>query len=99
MLPAIVMLEPKVDLHEWPPLRPLRLPDQMHSRLMRGPIGFDRIALDTRADDVFPRGRSAPVARNDVVQVQVLAIKLVTAILACVLIPLKDIMPRTLNLF
>src|SRR5439155_11867032 len=94
MLPTIVMLEPEVDLHKRPPLRPFRLPDEVHRSLMGGPIRLDRITLDTRADDVFPSRRSAAVARDDVIEVQVFAIKLVTAILARVLIPLEDIMPR-----
>src|SRR5438445_801562 len=97
MLPAIVMLEPEIDLHEGPPLRPFWLPNQMHSGLMRGPVGLDRITADTRADNVFPRGRSAPVARDDMVQIQVFAIKVVTTILAGVLVSLEDIVPRKLH--
>src|SRR5690349_25151159 len=99
MLPAIVQLEPEIDLHKGPPLRPLRLPDQMHPGFMRRPVRLDRIALDTRANDVFPCGWSSPVTGDDMIQVQVLAIKLVTAVLAGVLVPLEDVVPGKLDLF
>src|SRR2546425_10531407 len=99
MFPAIVMLEPEVDLHKRSPLRPLRLANQMHSGLMRRAIRLDGIAAHTRANDVLPGGRSATVARDHVVQVQVFAIKLVAAILARVLISLEDVVSRELDFF
>src|SRR5437764_15257617 len=70
----------------------------MHSRLMGSPVGLDCITFDTRTDDIFPGRRSATVARDDVVQVQVFAIKLVATILARVLVPLEDIVPGKLDL-
>ena len=99
MLPAIVMLEAEIDLHEWPPLRPLRLPDQMHPGLVWSSVRLDRITPDTGTDNVLPSGRSATVARDHVVQVQVFAIKLVAAILARVLISLEDVVSRELDFF
>src|SRR5439155_27366424 len=70
----------------------------MQPCLMWRAIRLERIASHTRADNVFPRGRSTSVARNHVIEIQVFAIKVVTAILARVLVSLEDVVPRKLDL-
>ena len=97
MFPAVVMLEPEVDLHEGPPLGPLRLADEMHPGFARRPVGFARITRDAGTDNIFPRGRPAPIARNDMVEIQIFAIKLAAAELAGVLVALENIVPRELH--
>ena len=97
VLPAIVLVEAEIDLHERPPLRPLGLADEMHPGLLRRAIGLVRIALDARADNILPRGGSATVARDDVVEIQILAIENVAAVLAHVFVALKNIVPRELH--
>lgn len=93
MFPAVVMLEPEVDLDEWPPFGPLRLADEMHARFARRPIGFPCITRDTRADDILPCRGSTPIARDHVIEVQIFAIELAAAELAGVLVALENVVP------
>jgi len=99
MLPAIVLVQCKVDLDEWTPLRPLRLADEMHTGLLRCAVGFARIASNARANNIFPRGRTTPVARDDVIEVQFASIESFAAILAGVLVAFEDVMPCEFDLF
>src|SRR5436190_6428 len=99
MFPAIVLVHAEVDLHEWPPLRPLRLPDQVDARFLRCAIRLARIALDTGADNVFPGGRATAVARNDVIQIQVFAIESMATVLTHVFVAFENVMTRELDLF
>ena len=57
-----------------------------------------RVAADAGADDVFPRRRAAAVARDDVVEVQILAVKNFAAILAGVFVALENVVARELDL-
>ena len=86
MLPTIVLVETEIDLHEWTPLGSLRLFHQMHSRLLRRAVRLARVARDARANNVFPRRRPAMIARNDVIEIQIFAIKFFSAVLASVAI-------------
>ena len=80
------------------PLRLRRFAPQAHRCLVRQSIRLSRIALNAGTDDVFP-SRPAPVMPgNDVIQVQVFAIKNLPAVLATVAISLKDIVPGQLQL-
>ena len=45
-----------VDLHERPPLGPLGLANEVNARFGGRPIGLARVALNTGADNVLPRG-------------------------------------------
>ena len=67
------------DVDERPPLRTLRFADQSHAGLMRQPVAFARVAGNARADDVFPGGGAAAVARDHVVEV----LSRSAAVLAC----------------
>lgn len=92
MLPAIVMMKGEINLHKRAPLRPLGFADQVHAGFLRSPVGFDRITLDTGADNVLPGGRAASVPGDYMVQVQVLPVARGPAILAGILVPLEDVM-------
>jgi len=98
MLPAIVLLEAEADLHERTPLGPFRLADEMKTGLLRRAVGLARVALDAGADDVFPSRRAAAIARDDVVQIQILAVEHAPAVLAGVLVALKNVVARELDL-
>lgn len=98
MLPAFVMVQAEVDLDEGTPLGPLGLSNEVHACLLRRVIGLAGVARDAGADNVFPNGRAAAVARNNVVQVQVLAVKGLPAILAGIVVPLKNVVPGELDL-
>lgn len=98
VLPAIVRMDGELDLDEWTPLRSLGLADEVHAGFLRSAVGLARVALDARAHDVFPSGRTATVARNDVVKVQIASLAAFAAILAGVLIPLEDVVPGEFDL-
>ena len=91
VLPEIVLGRSKRDLHKWPPLWPLRFADQAHVRFSRKPVAFTRVARNTRANHVFPSRRPAPVARHDMVQIELAAIEELSAVLAGVLVSLKHV--------
>src|SRR5205823_6880492 len=56
-------------------------------------IAFARVTWDARANDIFPSGCSATVARNDVIEIQVITIERDAAVLAGVLVALENIVP------
>ena len=91
VLPEIVLRRSKRDLHKWPPLWPLRFADQAHVRFSRKTVAFTRVARNTRANHVFPSRRPAPVARHDMVQIELAAIEELSAVLAGVLVSLKHV--------
>ena len=94
VLPTIVLVQREVNLHERSPLWPLGLADQTHASLLRRTVCLAGVALDARAHNVLPRRRTAPVARDDVVQVQVVAVAGLATVLAGVLVALENVMPR-----
>ena len=96
MPPAFVLRRGKRNLDEWPPLGPLRFTDQVHVRFLRKSVAFACIARNTRANHVFPGCHSAAIARHNVVEIQIIAIKNLTAILACILVALEDVVTREL---
>jgi len=59
----------KSDMHEWAPLRSLRLTNQTHVRFLREPVTFARITRDAGANHIFPCRHPTPVARDDVVEI------------------------------
>lgn len=98
MFPTVVLMEAKVDLHEGTPLRSAGFANEMHAHFLRGVIGFEGVAGNAGANDVFPRGRPAAVARDDVVQVQILAIQSLAAVLAGAVVTLENVVPGELDL-
>src|SRR6266705_6227136 len=92
VFPAIVLVQAETDLHEGTPLRPLRFSDEVQPRFLRRAIGLECIAIDARANDVFPGRRPAAVARKNVVEVQIFPVKGLATILAGILVTLKDVM-------
>ena len=97
MFPAVVLLQTQTDLYKRTPLGPLRFADEMQAGFLWRAVGFMRIALNTGANNVFPRGRAAAVTWDNVIEIEILAIKYFTAILAGVLVALENIMAGELN--
>ncbi len=97
MLPTVVPVQRKGDLRERTPLRTLRFLHQMHSGLLWRPVCFLGIALDTGADDVLPGRRATPVPGNHVVEVQVFSVERPPAVLARILVTLKNVVTRELH--
>jgi len=85
------------DLDKRAPLRTLWFANQSHVRFTRQAIALPCIAWNAGANDVFPRGRSAAIARNNMIEVEIVAIEDVAAVLAGILVALKDIMSRKLH--
>ena len=96
VLPEVVLRRRERNLDEWPPFRPLGFADQAHVRFARKPVALACIAADARAHDVFPCGRASAIARHDVIQIEFASIENLTAVLAGVLVALKDIVARKL---
>src|SRR5277367_4968022 len=80
MFPTVV-LDAQIDLHKRTPLGPLGLAYQVHGGFLGGAVGLLRVAAYARANDVLPSRRAAAVARDDVIEIQVLALKNVSAVL------------------
>ena len=97
VLPTVVLIEAEVDLHEGTPFRAFRFSYEVQTCFLRCAVRFERVALDARANDVFPRRRSAAVSRDDVVEVQIFPVKNIAAILAGVFIALKNVVPGELD--
>ena len=67
-------------------------------RLVREAVGLLGVTLDAGADDVLPGGLAAVVARDHVVEIELLARQHPGAVLARALVPLKDVVARELQL-
>lgn len=97
MPPTVMLVQGEVDLHKRPPLGPLRFADEVHACLVRRAVGFARVAGDAGADNIFPRRRTASVARDNVVEIQVFPLKNFAAILTGIVVALKNVVPRELH--
>lgn len=82
------------DVHEWSPSGPLGLSNESHSGLVREAVSLARVAGNARTHDVFPIRLPAAIARHYVVQIQHLTRENLAAILASVVVPLKNIVAR-----
>src|SRR4051812_45836419 len=71
MSPALVLRRGERDVQERPPLRPLRFSNESHLRFVGKAIAFARVARNARANHVFPRRRSAAIARHHMIQIQI----------------------------
>ena len=98
VLPQVVLRRGKRNLDERPPFWPLGFADETHVRFARKPVALACIAGDARANHVFPCGRASAIARHDVIQIEFASIENLTAVLAGVLVALKDIVARKLYL-
>lgn len=83
----------EVDLHKGAPLGSLGFAHKVHASLRRSVVRFAGIARDAGTNNVFPRGRTTTIARNNVVEVQLASVKHPAAILAGVFIAFKNIVP------
>ena len=79
--------------HEGSTGGPLRLLEQTHAGFQRQTIALLTVASDAGNDDVLPRGASPAVTGNEVVHVQVLGWKILSAVLTLVFVSLKEVLP------
>src|SRR5206468_9488294 len=95
--PAFMLWSRKRDLHKRTPLWPFRPSNQAHVRFLRKPISFTCITRDARANHIFPCRRPSPVTRHHMIEIELVTLKNPTAILASVLVALKNVVPRKLH--
>jgi len=96
--PAIMNSTCEGDVHKGSPFRPLRLLKQLHPGLVRKAISLPRVARDAGADNIFPCGLSPAVTWQDVVNVEIRPVEVMSTILAGVFVPLKDVVASELDL-
>ena len=84
-------------LDKRPPLRSLGLPDEPQSSLGRRVIGFFGVTGDAGANDVFPSCWTAAILWNYMIQVKIMSFKNAPAVLAGILVSLKNVVPRELD--
>ena len=99
MFPRIVARFAELEMQHRAPLRTLRLLQQMHPGLVRQTVPLPGIARDAGADHIFPSGLSSTVSWEDMVDIEMAPVKVNAAVLAGILIALKDIVPREFDLF
>lgn len=97
MFPTVVLVQAEINLNERTPFWPFRFADQVQPSLQRCAITLAGITFDAGTDDVFPSGGPAAITGNDVIQIQIFAIKNAPAILAGVFVALKNVVPRELD--
>jgi hypothetical protein len=97
MLPTIV-LDAEVDLDKRAPFRTLRFSDQMHAGFQRGQVGLLSVAPDAGAHNVLPRCGAAAIARDDMIEIQIFALKNMAAVLAGVAVAFEDVVTREFDL-
>jgi hypothetical protein len=95
--PAFVLRRGKRHVDKWAPFGPFRSSNQTHVRFLRKSVAFARVTPDARANDIFPSCRSASIARHDVIEIQFVALKNLTAVLTGVLVALEHIVSRKLH--
>src|SRR5690554_3418063 len=91
MAPAFVRARVLPDSEHRPPARRNRLPERMHSRLVRKFVGLARVAADARRDDILPCRAPTFVPWQHVVEVQVTLREDLGAILTRELVPQEHI--------
>jgi hypothetical protein len=62
-------------------------------RLVREAVALTRVARDAGADHVFPGRQATFVARQDVIEIQLLALESFSAVLAGIVVAFKDVVP------
>ena len=60
-------------------------------------IAFDRVTRNAGANDIFPRRHPAAIARDHVIEIQIVAIKSLAAVLTGVLVALEHVVPGELH--
>lgn len=66
---------------------------------MRKSVALAGIAGDAGTDYIFPSRLPPPITGKHMVDIEMTAIKQIAAVLACVFIPLKDIVSREFDFF
>src|SRR5260221_1640611 len=97
MLPAVMLRQREMDLHEWPPLRTFWLPNKVHTGFLWGVVCLAGVTLDARTHNVLPGRRTATVPRHNVIQGQILAVADFAAILAGIFVPFGNVRPSELQ--
>ncbi len=74
-----------------PPFGSFRPLEQFHPGFTRRTIAFERVALNARANNIFPCCRTTAITGNDMIQIQIPAIHHFPAVLALMFVALENI--------
>ena len=99
MAPAVIHAARESDIDKRTPFRTLWLLEQVHPCFVRKPITLAGVAGNTGAHDILPSCLSTAVAWQDMVYIQVAAVKMDATVLTGVLVALKYVVPCELYLF
>ena len=83
MLAAIMHIGTKPDKNKRLPYRFTGLPDKPHTSLAQEPAAFASITGETGAHNIIPGGFPATCQRYNMVKIQILRVKLLSAELTC----------------
>jgi len=97
--PTVIHAAGKRNVHKGPPLGALRFLQQLHPCLVGETIAFSCVAWNARTDNILPVGLTSTILGQYMVDVQAAAVKDDSAVLACVLVPLEDIVAGELHFF
>lgn len=75
-------------------MRFFRAAHKRHARFLGRSIGLDAVTAYATADNINPGGLPPLLSGNDVVYIQVLAVKCFITVLASVFITFKEVLPR-----
>jgi len=84
-------------MHKRPPFGPLRFSNQGHVRFAGQSVAFTGIARNAGTNHIFPRSCPTAIARDDMIEIQVIAIKDMSAVLAGVLVTLENVVTSELH--
>lgn len=84
-------------MQEGAPFRPFRLANQSHVSFPRKPVAFAGITRNAGAHYVLPRGIAAAVARDDMIQIEIVPVENVSAVLAGILVALENVVAGELH--
>ena len=91
MFPRVVTRLAELEMEHGAPLGTLGFVKQFESSLGRRTVALAAIARHAGADDIFPGSFATTITRDDVIEIEVLAVELVATILAGVVITLEDV--------
>src|SRR4051794_5593067 len=89
MFPTVVMVQSQIDLHKRTPFGSLGFANKVHPSFLRSMVGLACITRNPETDYFSPGGGPAPVTRNHMVEIKVLAIKYLPKNLTCIVFSLK----------
>ena len=86
-------------MNKGPPAGAFGLLEELHVGLVREAVALAGVAGDAGADHVLPRGLAAPLAGQNVIEIEFLTVEPAGAILAGVVVALVNVLAREFHFF